>query len=127
MSRRSLHRVAAVSVALVVGLGAAGCKAQSDAASDLPRPSKAFCQAAARYDEKIEFGAEIGVHIKLVSAIAAEAPKDVADDAETFLAALKRRQDGDESVVDNDKVKSAVDNLNRRAGQDCGWYKREGM
>jgi hypothetical protein len=123
MSRRS----AVVALALVAVVAVAGCKEQSDAASDLPRPSKAFCKAAADYDKKIERGARIGEHIELVSAIAAEAPKDVADDAETFLDALKRRQDGDESVVDNDRVKTAVDNLNRRAGQDCGWYKREGM
>lgn len=121
------RRLALVTLALAAMAVVSGCKEQSDAASDLPRPSKAFCQAAARYDEKVERGVEIGEHIELVSAIAAEAPKDVADDAATFLDALKRRRDGDESVVDDDRIERAVDNLNRRAGQDCGWYKREGM
>ena len=61
----------------------------SDAASDLPRPSKAFCRAAARYDDRVERGAKLPEHIKLVSDIAAHAPRDVADDATTFLDALE--------------------------------------
>jgi hypothetical protein len=31
------------------------------------------------------------------------------------------------SVVDNPKIQDAADRVNRRAGQDCGWYQREGM
>ena len=127
MSRRRAPRAAFAALALAALVVGAGCKEQSDAASDLPRPSKAFCKAAADYDKKIELGVTLGAHIKLVSAIAAQAPQDGADDAETFLDALRRRQDGDESVVDDDRIKAAVDNLTRRAGQDCGWYKREGM
>jgi hypothetical protein len=114
-------------LALATALLAAGCKSSSDAASDLPRPSKAFCEAAARYDERVQLGAKLPEHIRLVSSIAEHAPADVADDAATFLDALERRQDGDTSVVDNPRIETAVDNLNRRAGQDCGWYKREGL
>jgi hypothetical protein len=121
------HRLAVAALALVAALGVVGCKSSSDAASDLPRPSEAFCRAAARYDEQVQRGVKLPEHIKLVSTIAAHAPVDVADDARTFLAALKRRQAGDSSVVDNPRIETAVDNLNRRAGQDCGWYKREGM
>jgi hypothetical protein len=116
--------VAALAAAL---LAAAGCKSSSDAASDLPRPSKAFCKAAARYDDKVQRGVKLSEHIELVSNIAEHAPKDVADDAATFLDALERRRDGDTSVVDDPEIEEAVDNLNRRAGQDCGWYKREGL
>jgi hypothetical protein len=106
---------------------AAGCKSSSDAASDLPRPSEAFCEAAARYDERVQVGVRLPEHIRLVSSMAEHAPTDVADDAAMFLDALQRRQDGDTSVVDNPRIEAAVDNLNRRAGQDCGWYKREGL
>jgi hypothetical protein len=55
------------------------------------------------------------------------APVDIERDADRFLDALKRRQDGDTSVIDDPKIKTAVDHVNRRAGQDCGWFKREGM
>jgi hypothetical protein len=120
--RRFLLLAAAVAA---VALG--GCKSSSDAASDLPRPSKEFCEAAARYDDRVQRGAKLSEHIELVSRIAEHAPADVADDAATFLAALERRRDGDDSVVDDPRIKNAVDNLNRRAGQDCGWYRREGL
>ena len=58
---------------------------------------------------------------------AEHAPKDVSRDANTFLAALRKRQAGDTSVVDNPRIQNAVDHVNRRAGQDCGWFKRKGM
>jgi hypothetical protein len=114
-------------VALVLA-GVAGCKEQNDATSDLPRPSKAFCKAAARYDEKLPTGhLKLSKQIEMVSDIAAHAPKDIEREAQTFLDALKKRQAGDLSVVDNPKVQDAADRVNRRAGQDCGLYQREGM
>jgi len=36
------------------------------------------------------------------------------------LDALERRKAGDTSVVDNPRIKNAIDHVNRRAGQDCG-------
>ena len=44
-----------------------------------------------------------------------------------FLDALQRRQAGDKTVVDNPKIEAAIVKVNRRAGQDCGWYQRKGM
>jgi hypothetical protein len=121
--RRSL---ALATLAVLPLIALAGCKSSEDAASDLPRPSKEFCQAAARYDKRVQL-AKLPEQIKLVSSIAQHAPVDIEQDATTFLDALKRRQSGDESVVDNPRIETAVDNVNRRAGQDCGWFKREGM
>jgi hypothetical protein len=122
-----MRRAAALAVVTVVAFsGLAGCKESGDAASDLPRPSVAFCKAAAKYDDRVQL-AKLPEQIKLVSAIAQHAPIDVHRDAQTFLDALQRRKNGDESVVDNPKIETAINNLNRRAGQDCGWYKREGM
>lgn len=119
---------ALVLAVLLAAGGVAGCKEQSDATSDLPRPSRAFCEAAARYDEKVTTaGMELPEQIRMVTAIAEHAPKDVRQDAQTFLAALRRHRDGDTSVVDNPRIERAVDNVNRRAGQDCGWYQREGL
>ena len=31
------------------------------------------------------------------------------------------------AVVDDPAVKSAIQHVNRRAGQDCGWFKRQGL
>jgi len=119
---------AIVLVAAIALAGVAGCKEQSDATSNLPRPSKAFCKAAARYDEHVPTGRlKLSKQIEMVSDIAAHAPKDIENEAQTFLDALKKRQAGDTSVVDNPKVEKAADQVNRRAGQDCGWYQREGM
>ncbi len=115
-------------VAAIALAGVAGCKEQSDATSDLPRPSKAFCKAAARYDENVTTAKlKLSKQIEMVSDIAAHAPKDIEREAQTFLDALKKRQAGDMSVVDNPKIQDAADRVNRRAGQDCGWYQREGM
>jgi hypothetical protein len=123
--RRAPALVLAAAITLV---GVAGCKEQSDATSDLPRPSKAFCAAAARYDKNITTARlKLSKQIEMVSDIAAHAPKDIEQEAQTFLDALRKRQAGDTSVVDNPKVEDAANRVNRRAGQDCGWYQREGM
>ena len=124
MRRTLVLATAAVSLLAVAGL--TGCKETDDAASNLPRPSVAFCQAAGHYDNKIQ-SAKLPAQIEMVAKIAEHAPKDVSHDAQTFLDALKRREAGDTSVVDNPKIKDAIDHVNRRAGQDCGWYKRNGM
>jgi hypothetical protein len=116
--------VAALAVFAVAGLSA--CKESEDAASTLPRPSIAFCRAATKYDDRIQM-AKLPEQIDLVTKVAEHAPKDVSRDAQTFLDALRKRQAGDKSVVDNPRIQNAVDHVNRRAGQDCGWFKRQGM
>lgn len=124
-----MHRAVALALVSVVAVaGLTACQKTDDAASDLPRPSAAFCRAAARYDQQVQLKkTKLPQHIKLVTGIAEHAPKDIAKDANLFLDALKKRQAGDTSVVDNPRVETAIANINRRAGQDCGWYKREGM
>jgi hypothetical protein len=118
--RRTLA-LATAAVSLVAIAGLSGCKDPNKATSTLPRPSVAFCKAAGHYDNKIQT-AKLPAQIQMVAQIAEHAPKDVSHDALTFLDALKRRQAGDTSVVDNPKIKDAIDHVNRRAGQDCGWY-----
>ena len=122
-----MRRTTALAILAVIAVGTlAGCKQTEDAASDLPRPSVAFCKAAAKYDERVQM-AKLPEQIRLVSGIVAHAPKDISSDAAMFLDALEKRRDGDTSVVDDPRIETAVHNVNRRAGQDCGWYKREGM
>jgi len=106
-------------------LGLVGCRAASDPASGRPRPSRAFCEAAARFDERVPF-ASLDEQIRLVRRLVATAPPDVRPQAVTFLEALQRVRT-DPSVRDDPKVKHAVDDVNRRAGQDCGWYRRRGL
>jgi len=111
---------------VALGLAAAGCRDTGDATSDLPRPSRAFCEAAGRYDERITSKpTSIERHITMVEKIAESAPADVAADARIFLDGLRRRAAGDESVIDDPKIKRASDNVLRRAGQDCGWYQQK--
>lgn len=117
---------ASVLVATLVVLGA--CRSSESASSSLPRPSKAFCEAAARYDEKVQTRSlTVAEHVPYVEKIAASAPDDVADEAALFLDAMRRRAEGDTSVVDDPKIQRAVEDVNRRAGQDCGWYERQGL
>ncbi len=124
---RGMHRLLTFTVAALLACsGLAACKESDSATSNLPRPSAAFCKAAAKYDKRVQ-KAKLAEQIQLVSAIAEHAPKDIASDARMFLDALQRRERGDKSVVDNPRVKTAVGNVNRRAGQDCGWYERQGM
>ncbi len=124
MRRTVALATAAVSVLALGGL--TGCKESSSATSDLPRPSVAFCKAATKYDDRVQM-AKLPEQITLVSRIAEHAPKDISSDADLFLDALRRRQAGDTSVVDNKKIEAAIIKVNRRAGQDCGWYQRKGM
>ena len=117
-------RVAPLLVAAAfLAAGAGACS--RDASGSLPRPSKPFCEAAHRYDVRVEKRASLDEQIRIVQKIADHAPKDIAGDADTFLSALERRRDGDMSVVDNPKIKKAVDNVNRRAANGCGLYQQD--
>jgi hypothetical protein len=109
---------------VAVGLLAAALAACSgESGSSLPKPSKAFCQAAYDFDTNApKLIGKIAQQTALVQKMADTAPQDIAADAQTVLEAMKRRATGDKSVVDNPKIEHAIDHVNRRAGQDCGWY-----
>ena len=111
---------------VALGLVAAALTACSrDSESSLPMPSKAFCQAAYDYDTNLpKLIGKINQQTDLVAKLAEHAPKDIAADAQTYLDAMKRRAAGDTSVVDNPKIKTAVENVNRRAADGCGLYKQ---
>lgn len=101
----------------------AGCSGESQ--RSLPEPSAAFCNAAQRYDTRLAQKPSLAEQIQLVGDMAHHAPKDIAGDAQAFLDALRRRADGDRSVVDNPKVQHAVENVNRRAANGCDFYHRD--
>ena len=104
----------------------AGCSQKDDTASNLPRPSRAFCKAAADYDLAVSSGAiSLARHVQMTRAIAQAAPTDARADADTVWHSFEKLRAGDKSVVDDPDVKAAIEHVNRRAGQDCGWYRRK--
>jgi hypothetical protein len=108
----------------LLGLALAACSGDSSQSS-LPTPSKAFCQAAYDYDTNApKLIGKIEKQTELVQRMADHAPKDVADDAQTFLDAMQRRAEGDMSVVDNPKIQAALENVERRAINGCALYKQ---
>lgn len=111
---------------VALGLLAAALTACSrDSESSLPTPSKAFCQAAYDYDTNLpKLIGKPRKQTELVRKLAEHAPKDIAADAETYLDAMNRATDGDDSVVDNPKIQRAVENVNRRATDGCELYKQ---
>jgi hypothetical protein len=122
----SLRRTLGLLLIVVLSLVAVGCKPKDDTASNLPRPGRAFCQAAANYDKVISLkSTTLARHITLTRAIARTAPKDARRDAAIVWHSFEKLRAGDRSVVDNPKVQAAIEYVNRRAGQDCGWYRRK--
>jgi hypothetical protein len=111
---------------VAVGLLAAALTACSrDSESSLPTPSKAFCQAAYDYDTNLpKLAKKPRAQTELVRKLADHAPKDIAKDAATYLDAMERAITGDDSVVDNPKIQTAVDNVNRRAADGCKLYEQ---
>jgi hypothetical protein len=93
---------------------------------DLPRPSRAFCDAAYRYEQRIQRAprASVDTQIDLVADMAAHAPADIRADARLFLAALRRAKAGT-LEKDDPRVVAAVENVNRRAGNGCGFFERD--
>jgi hypothetical protein len=117
-------RVLRAVVALVL-LAAALAACSGGSESSLPTPSKAFCVAAYTYDDRApKLIGKIDAQLALVQKMADHAPQDIARDMSTFLDAMKRRADGDTSVVDNPKIETAVKNVNRRAADGCALYKQ---
>jgi hypothetical protein len=112
-------RLTSLAVLLVALLVVAGCRD----GGDTPKPPEAFCDAATRYDERVQKGAELGEQIRLVQRMANTAPAKITGDAQTFVDAL-RRVETDPSVKDDPDIKRAVNNVNRYAAQGCGFYER---
>lgn len=123
--RQVVGTVAVVAAATAL----AGCK--DPAKSSLPQPSKAFCDAAVKYDTEVQKVSKAGpaeqarAQLPLVQKMADAAPTDIRDAARTFADALRRRADGDTSVVDDQTVAKAVKDVNRRAGNSCGLYQNQ--
>jgi hypothetical protein len=97
----------------------------------LPHPTKAFCDAAVKYDkaiQKVSNKSQVELakeQLPLVERLAETAPVDVKKAAETVVDMYRRRAAGDRSVLDSPVAKKAVDDMNRRAGNGCGIYQNQ--
>jgi hypothetical protein len=109
---------------VLIGMSAfvGACRSEG---SDAPKPPRAFCDAATRFDDRLSKGANVDEQIRLVQRMVDTAPAKIKADAQTFVDAL-RRVETDPAVRDDPKIKRAVDNVNRYAAQGCGFYKRQG-
>jgi len=113
-------------VAIVVALAAGAAACSEDSTSSLPRPSKAFCQAAYDYDANLpKLANHLDQQIVLIRKMAANAPADIRADAQAFLDAWIQTKAGHRSVLRDPKVKKAVENVERRANDGCGLFKQD--
>lgn len=117
-ARSATALVIAASIALF------GC----EHAPKIAKPSKAFCDAGKKYETEITAKKQPAVteQVQLVEKMAANAPPDIKNDAETFLDAMRKLEAGDSSVKNSAAVKKAVNNVNRHYAQGCGLYARQG-
>ena len=115
----------------LVAIATVATLAQGQPGNDLStntRPSRAFCKAAAAYDEATSSKTvPLARHVSMTHAIAEAAPPDTKADANFVWQSYRKLSSGDRSVVDNPRVKAALDHVNRRATQDCGWFQRDGI
>jgi hypothetical protein len=115
--------VAALAILFVVVVTA--CSEDDDPSAHPPEP---FCQAAIALEE---FGPvrgrvpELDDQIELVREVAETAPPDIEQQAETFLAAMERYRDGDDSVIDDAEIQEAVNDVNRYATNGCELFERD--
>jgi hypothetical protein len=117
-------RAAAALVLLAVAVTAC-----SRSGTDLAEPKPGFCEAAARYDRRVERNAGIAEQITILEKLERNAPKDVAEDATLFLTTMREFQQGDKNTRDeiraDPRVQEAVENVNRRAAEGCGFFESE--
>ena len=123
-----IGRAALVLVAAAVVLAATACSGE-DSSSSLPRPKPGFCEAAQRYDKRVERGASITEQITILEKLARNAPKDVKADADLFLARMQAYQaasNAERRKLQGDPlVAQAVDAVNRRAQNGCDFFQRQ--
>jgi hypothetical protein len=97
--------------------------------TELSEPKPGFCEAAARYDRRVERNASISEQIDILEKLERNAPEDVAADATLFLDTMREFHQGDQAVRDeirdDPRVQEAVENVNRRAAESCGFFESE--
>jgi hypothetical protein len=118
---RGMRLVVVVTVALAATLGA-GCRSGDDGAAN---PPAAFCEAAAKYEDRLVNGADIDEQIRLVRRMVETAPAEIKPDTQTFLAALEAVRDDPEDRGDA-AVQEAVENVNRYATSGCDLLEQDG-
>jgi hypothetical protein len=113
-------------VPIVAALALLGLACSS---SEKPQASRAFCRAADDFNNEISRAKKVGKadaarQAPLVEELAVHAPKEIQTDANTFADAMRRRAEGDTSVVDDPDIEEAAANVNRYANLACNVYER---
>jgi hypothetical protein len=111
----------ATAVGAILLLGACSGRQAS-----LPRPSRAYCETAYRYEQRIQHKPRpsVDTQIALLTKMAEHAPNDIAPDLAVFLDAM-RRVETEPSLKDKPSVVTAVDNVNRRTSAGCGFFEQD--
>src|SRR4029077_2793768 len=95
----------------------------------LPTPKPGFCEAAQRYDRRVERNASVAEQITILEKLDRNAPKDIAKPATLFLDSMREYQTGDaktrEQLKNDPDVQQAIDDVNRRAINGCGFFDSE--
>jgi hypothetical protein len=114
-----------VAAGLVLAAVLGGCARDDE---PVTRPSDAFCDAAVKFEDRLERGASLDEQIRLVRRLVQTAPVEIEPDARTFLDALERLRDDpdDPAVRDDPDVEEAVDDVNRFATNGCELFERDG-
>jgi hypothetical protein len=114
-------RFIAAAIGSILLLGACTGRQES-----LPRPSRAYCETAYRYEQRIQHKPRPSVETQLamLTKMADHAPKDIAPDMAVFLDAM-RRVEAEPSLKDAPRVVTAVDNVNRRTSSGCGFFEQD--
>lgn len=120
-----MRRLVPVVLVLVLVFVATAC-----GSTEHPTASRAFCTAADNFNTELERATKQGKadperQAPLVERLARTAPRKIRADAATFADAMRRRAEGDTSVVDDPAIEKAANNVNRFANQACNVYQRD--
>jgi hypothetical protein len=101
----------------------AGCGAEEG-----PRASRAYCEAAVRYEKELERQGTSGDidterQIARVEDLVEHAPREIRAEAQAFLDALRAVED-DPTIRGSAEVEETVDDVNRFTSQACGFFDR---
>ena len=122
---RTLQLATLAVVALLTTLTA--CSRGNEETLATPKPG--FCEAAQRYDQRVERGAKLAEQITILEKLERNAPKDVAADAELFLDQMRAYEAATKSerqeLKDDPEVAEAIERVNRRAINGCEFFESE--
>jgi len=121
-----VRRIRLGSTLALLGLAVVLSACSGENSASLPKPKPGFCEAAQRYDKRIERGASIPEQITILEKLVRNAPKDVAADANFFLDTMRKGEHATEAqrkkLQAEPAFQRAVDHVDRRAINGCDFF-----